>query len=305
MKPVLVDFVALVVRVGRWLVGVLASVVPGWWKTMPSSTSWSANASYRLLIVGFQSALLLGCCQEPRCRPVVWLFFVIIGICFLRWLWSRRCCSCGRPLDESSRTVCAVGGRRRWFILKIHRIVLVFVFKLAIKPTISRKLVHFGRSLHYLFYLASLASSLMRLFFVWYLSVRGGISLSLVAVFDRAACLPTNLAYQLLVVPRVVFCGLLSVSSLERSILSITGFLTAFWLLRTKFVTIEAPPFKFFRSSTIWRLWQRLWFSFIFHRSRLMKWLRHCDLCNLVVLLASVLENLVFFGVSISFFPVC
>ena len=69
-------FVASVVHVGRWLVGFLASVVPGWWKGMPSSTSSSENASYQLIVVGFWSELLLLCRLESGCRPVVWCFVV-------------------------------------------------------------------------------------------------------------------------------------------------------------------------------------------------------------------------------------
>ena len=84
------------------------------------------------------------------------------------------------------------------------------------------------------------------LFFVWYLSVRGGISLSLVVVFGWVACVPTKQANQFSVILRAISCGLLSVSSAERSGLSITGLPTAFSLPLTELVTKKHFPSNLF-----------------------------------------------------------
>ena len=150
---------------------------------------------------------------------------------------------------------------------------------MAIKAIVSRELIDFGFGslLHYPFYLASLVSCfVLRLFLIWYLLLGGGLSLSLVAVFVRVAGRHKNLAYQLSIVLRAVFCGSLPVSSSELSILTITGSLATFCLPLTELVRIEILTFKSFRLSSMWPLGRLLRFFFSFHRSHLVEGLRYC-----------------------------
>ena len=158
MKSVLILFLASVVLVSLWLVGFPSLAVSGWWKVMPSSTDSSANAIYRLLIVGFWSALLFACRLESGHRPFVWFLFVVIVVCLRCWWLSHRCWLVVVVVICWLNRCAAVGSSGEDVAVLVYRLIVfifVFVFSLAVKTTVFGKMNDLGRILHYFLSLVS------------------------------------------------------------------------------------------------------------------------------------------------------